>query len=719
MSIARSVWDYLTRPIDSRAFVTGSGVVDRIETTTGHDASMFQPMEYGDYIATSLAVYAAANLRAKLLSSLPLQLHRVKESGDKDEVTSGPLFDLLHKVNPFWTFGRLLEMTELSLCLWGAGFWFLERGERTGTPQEIWWARPDRVKVVPHATEYISGYLYQSGSGEEIPYKREDVIWLRYPNPLDQFSGLSPLASARLSADVALAANKSNRNIFTNGLQMAGIIGPPAAQTLTEQQAKDISLTMAQRFKGVDKAHRIAVMRYETQFQPVAFSPKDAEFLGAMQLSLEDICRVYGVPLDMLGGQRTYANLEASERIMWANTIRAEARFLGNEMTEQLLPMFPGQADLAEFDFSGVDVLQEDRQMSWQIASDQITKGALLINEWRADQGLDDVPWGDAWWAPFTVAPIRDDAPPAAPEPAEPTTSETEVEVEVEAPPRSMTRAIAYGSPEHERLWRLFTRRTEAWERKVGEVTTDLMQRQRTSVLSQLHGRAARAMEDIADEPFDKPSWIKKFRLAIRPVLHVIVQEAGQNAMDDVMLAAAFDVSDPAVIRFLEGSAQRFAREINETTWNALKAALSEGIQAGEGIDALADRVELVMGDRIQSSKTTIARTETIRASNGGTLESWRQSGVVETKTWLAALDERTRSSHVSAHGQTVGIDEDFIVGSGSGPAPGQIGPSSEDVNCRCSMTAGLDELPERTLPTNGHKREDILALTKIVEALR
>jgi HK97 family phage portal protein len=696
----------------SRAFSGGSAFVEPHEMTFGRDQTTFTPAEYGDYIATSLGVYAAANLRAKLLSSLPLKLYTLKGNGDRDEVTSGTLLELLSKVNPFWTFSRLIEMTELSLCLWGANYWFIERGSRSGEPKELWWAQPSKIKVVPHPTEYVSGFLLEAQNGRDIPYKASDTIWLRYPNPLDQFSGLAPLAAARLSADVATAAMKSNRNLFVNGVQMAGWIGPATGDRFTKEQADALAEQFNQRFKGVDKAHRVGVLSYETRFNNVSFSPKDAEFLGALQWSLEDICRAFGVPLDMLGGQRTYANLEASERIMWANTVKAEAKFLADELTEQLLPMFPGQADLVEFDLSGVDVLKESENESWTRASDQITKGAIVVNEWRAERGLDPVPWGDAWWAPFSLAPVMASTPP------EPSIAPAE-EPEALPPgePRAFTRAVAFGSPEHERLYRLFMRRTEPWERKVAEVTRDLMQRQQTAVLARLRGRTARALPDAVDEPFDKPRWIKAFRTAIRPIIQAIAQDSGQNALDDLLLAVAFDVSDPNVIRFLERQAQRFAVEVNDTTWNALKASLAEGLAEGEGIDKMAARVEEIMGDRIRSAGTTIARTETVTASNGGTLLSWEQSGVVKSKTWLAALDERTRDAHIEAHGQTVGLDEDFYVDGESGPGPGMMGSAENDINCRCSMIAGLSE--RAMPPQNGHKHDDLKAMQVIAASMR
>jgi uncharacterized protein with gpF-like domain len=59
---------------------------------------------------------------------------------------------------------------------------------------------------------------------------------------------------------------------------------------------------------------------------------------------------------------------------------------------------------------------------------------------------------------------------------------------------------------------------------------------------------------------------------------------------------------------------------------------------------------------------------------------------VVKGKSWLSTLDSRTRDTHAAAHGQTVGLEDDFRVGDASGPAPGQMGLASEDIQCRCTL---------------------------------
>lgn len=78
----------------------------------------------------------------------------------------------------------------------------------------------------------------------------------------------------------------------------------------------------------------------------------------------------------------------------------------------------------------------------------------------------------------------------------------------------------------------------------------------------------------------------------------------------------------------------------------------------------------------------TIARTETLRASNEGLRETWRQ-GVEQgqlpanaKRQWIATQDASTRDTHAALHGETTGIDEPFSAG---------IEPG-EEVNCRCTQ---------------------------------
>jgi len=89
-----------------------------------------------------------------------------------------------------------------------------------------------------------------------------------------------------------------------------------------------------------------------------------------------------------------------------------------------------------------------------------------------------------------------------------------------------------------------------------------------------------------------------------------------------------------------------------------------------------------------------VARTETMRASNAGGFQLYKDWGVAR-KEWLATGDNRTRDSHRETNGQRVSIDEPFLVGKDKVPMmyPGDPGaPVREFANCRCTTVPVFEE---------------------------
>jgi HK97 family phage portal protein len=393
---------------------------DRTESDWGHDQSAYVDTKYAQYLTLSTAVYACANVRAKNLAKLPLKLYKLGRNGAQREVTRGRLAKLLNKVNPFWTWGRLIRMTELSLCAWGQCYWVLERGA-DGVPVEIWWARADQMRPVVDPVKYVRGFIYEAG-GEKIGFPVEDVIWFRYENPNDEFSPLSPIAPARLSIDTTFAALKSNRSIFTNGMNTAGFLHPADQKDkMTKPQVEELQELLEHRLKGEDKAHRIAVLSHAAKFESVTISPKDAEFLGLLAAGIEDVCRVYDVPPPFIQhfARATWANIRESHRGLWQNCLLPEGAMIAEEITEQLLPNFPGEADIVRFDESAVLILQEDRGELVQQMYKMWTMGVPL-NNLLAKYEPSLLPpggyaWGDTFWAPLNLVPAGEALAPGMP----------------------------------------------------------------------------------------------------------------------------------------------------------------------------------------------------------------------------------------------------------------------------------------------------------------
>lgn len=390
-----------------RAWPVGSGVVWPGHEYLGHDDDRFSPEEYGSYIATSSDVHAAITLRARLMSGLDLRLFAGR-GAKKALIDRGPVVDLLRHVNPFWTTRRLIYMDELSMGLWGKSYWAIERGP-DGMPHEIWWMKPSQVRPEVDAEKYITGFWYEPiTSSKPIWFAADEVVWFRYPNPLDEFSPLSPLAAARLAADTGGAMMKANRNLFSQGLMSGGLVVPATDKvTFSPEQAKDLERDLARRMSGVDNAHRWAVLRYEAQFKGLNVTPQDAQYVEGMNLTLRQVANAYGIPTPLLNDMQyaTLSNAREYQQILWAHALVPDADLRASEIEEQLLPMFGAQrghrsVDHVAWDYESVPALQEARGEVWSRDRQAMEAGALTINEWRERNGLPPVDWGSVWWAP-------------------------------------------------------------------------------------------------------------------------------------------------------------------------------------------------------------------------------------------------------------------------------------------------------------------------------
>lgn len=145
-------------------------------------------------------------------------------------------------------------------------------------------------------------------------------------------------------------------------------------------------------------------------------------------------------------------------------------------------------------------------------------------------------------------------------------------------------------------------------------------------------------------------------------------------------------VMNSAAVSYLTDTANRMV-SVTEGTWARARAQLIEGFQAGESIQQLATRLQEVAGWS-ESRAATVARTEIISASNAGALAEIQATGAIAKKTWLATKDSRTREAHRKADGQTVSVNNVFIVDGEALDFPGDPqGEPGNVINCRCTMS--------------------------------
>lgn len=180
----------------------------------------------------------------------------------------------------------------------------------------------------------------------------------------------------------------------------------------------------------------------------------------------------------------------------------------------------------------------------------------------------------------------------------------------------------------------------------------------------------------------------KHFMSILNLVKSEVLNSVGQSSV-----GVSFDLLNENALKFLEDKKIKFAIKVADTTHRAIIKELTEGFKNGEGIPELSNRIKN-MPEFGMKRATVVSRTEIISSSNAGTLEGYKESGVVIGKEWDSHEDERTRKHHLEANGQRVKLDDPFIVDDDLLDYPGDNShdaKASNVIQCRCTLKPILE----------------------------
>ena len=202
---------------------------------------------------------------------------------------------------------------------------------------------------------------------------------------------------------------------------------------------------------------------------------------------------------------------------------------------------------------------------------------------------------------------------------------------------------------------------------------------------------------------------------ALAPYLREAIQTGVTIGIDTVSKVATtvdFELERADLAKYAETESIRLARQtaqgVTETTSVRVREVLGTGLENGETVDQLADRVqtwaESQKGeDGSWNRARTVARTEAARAARSAEIEAWDSTGMVTGKTWLLAPDpcEFCEAAAKAYGDKAVGVGEPFYRKGDvlTGADGGSMVLDFEDVsgpplhpNCRCSMLPTLSE---------------------------
>jgi len=179
---------------------------------------------------------------------------------------------------------------------------------------------------------------------------------------------------------------------------------------------------------------------------------------------------------------------------------------------------------------------------------------------------------------------------------------------------------------------------------------------------------------------FDKAS-----QLGARQTLSEVAGLAGDELAD-----AAESATQQAWLKGKKVISSFNISKVNEFTQELIGRQLRQGLDAGEGLKDLTERVRTTLGSN-RARAQRIARTQTAGAVGSGRHAGMKAAGV-ELKGWLTSRDSNVRDAHKaaeSAYSEGIPVDQPFDVGGEALMYPGDPNGSAANIaNCRCMTLA-------------------------------
>lgn len=274
--------------------LTDATLLDSLGGTATHaGVTVNQETAYG-----ITAVYRCIALLAGLMGAMPMQAFR-RDGAARVGVDLAVITDPHPDMTAFETW----EFLGQSLLSWG-NCYALKHRDGAGRVRELEPLHPKDVKVerkkkwiTPNFAPTGKRFFVRNGITDRAytPFDLLHIPGLSY----DGIVGMSPIALARQSIGLGLAAEKFGARLFEDGALIQGVL--ETDQTLQEAQAVRLKTQWREKTSGPAAHWSIPVLDSGARYKPIALPPEDVQYIETRKFTCSEAARLYGLPPHLVG----------------------------------------------------------------------------------------------------------------------------------------------------------------------------------------------------------------------------------------------------------------------------------------------------------------------------------------------------------------------------------------------------------------------------------
>lgn len=347
------------------------------------------------------AVYACVRIISETMGCVPLIMYERLVRG-KQRAVKHPLYHVIHNQPNHWqTPMEFREMISAHAVLRGNGYAEIVSGKR-GAVDQLIPLHPDRVTIKRLSSGMIQYTVLDNEKGTRELHQ-DQMFHLRGLS-LDGLQGISPIEAERETFGGALALQEFSNRQLANDATPPLVLKHPGH--FKDQESRENFGKAWQRAQTGENRGKTAVLEDGMSIQTMGMNNADLQFIEQMKFSLEQIARIFRVPLVLLqSGEKTQTFSSAEQFFLSFAKFTMIPWFTRFEqaMSEALIP------EDNEFfvEFLVDALLRGDSKARAIFYKEAINDGWLTRNEVRGKENLNPLDGLDEPLQMLNMTPVR------------------------------------------------------------------------------------------------------------------------------------------------------------------------------------------------------------------------------------------------------------------------------------------------------------------------
>jgi HK97 family phage portal protein len=345
------------------------------------------------------AVFACNRVLAETLASCPVFEYEKDEKGNRKSVTDSYQYELLHYApNPDMTPVALKECGASNINL-GGNFYCQKVKNAFGKTIQL---RPIEWHRVRMDRDKTTGALQYYVDSSSKPLTRAEILHI--PGlTINGYDGITPIEFAQSALKVGIYQDDYTKKFYENGVLSSGVFKFPNA--LSDPAFQRLKTDLKDNYAGMKNAGIPMLLEEGGDFKEITMKLTDAQFIETKKFSVEDICRLYRVPLHLVQNldRATNNNIEHQSLEFIIYTMLPWFKRWEENLNLQLLEPEDRRRN-RYFEFKLDALLRGDAKTRAEAYAQGRQWGWLSVNDIRRMENMNDIgPAGDIYLQPMNM----------------------------------------------------------------------------------------------------------------------------------------------------------------------------------------------------------------------------------------------------------------------------------------------------------------------------